>query len=110
MMAVPLAPLEEQPCPCERRVVHATFDRSVVVVWQAHSHEVADCALRAGRFGGRAWRTDRVTRFRLSLPSLLARNGWATRAGRERILAVKIQREGFDAMVRQAVQDRKSVV
>lgn len=103
MMSVPLAPIEHPRAAGERRAVQATFDSSVVVVWQAHSHEVADAALRNGQFGGRLWRTDRVTRFRLSLPSLLARNGWATRPGRERILAVALRREGFDAMLRQAV-------
>jgi hypothetical protein len=85
------------------RTVCATFDAERVVVWQAHGTDVADAAVRQGRFGGRAWRTDRVTRFRLSLPSLLARNGWGTRPGRERILAVWLAREGFDAILRQAV-------
>jgi hypothetical protein len=100
---VPLAPILDLSPSCERRRVHATYDATTVVVWQAHSHEVAECALERGRFGGRAWRTDRVTRFRLSLPSLLARNGWATRPGRERILAVRMLREGFDTLLRQAV-------
>ena len=103
MMSVVLGAGDEPGIPADPRVVCATFDPDEVVVWQAHSNEVADCALRHGRFGGRAWRTDRVTRFRLSLPSLLARNGWATREGRERILAVRLKREGFDTMLRQAV-------
>lgn len=103
MMSVALGSGDDARTPPDPRVVRATFDSDVVVVWQAHSHEVADAALRAGRFGGKAWRTDRVTRFRVSLPSLLARNGWATREGRERILAVRLQREGFDTMLRQAV-------
>jgi hypothetical protein len=81
----------------------ATFDERSVVVWQAHRHEVADEALRRQRFGGELWRTDRVTRFRVSLPSLLARTTWATRQGRERILAVRLARVGFDAILRQAV-------
>ncbi|MEQ1570416.1 MAG: DUF4291 family protein [Myxococcota bacterium] len=87
----------------EPRTLCASFDERVVTVWQAHSNAVADAAVAAGRFGGRAWRTDRVTRFRVSLPSLLARNGWATRPGRERILAVHVSRGGFDALLRQAV-------
>ncbi|MEQ1500635.1 MAG: DUF4291 family protein [Myxococcota bacterium] len=87
----------------DRRTVLATYDDDAVIVWQAHSDAVADAALRDGGFGGRSWRTDRTTRFRLSLPSLLARNGWATRPGRERILAVRLCRVGFDAVLRQAV-------
>jgi hypothetical protein len=85
------------------RTVLATYDARAVVVWQAHGAEVAEEAVRLGRFGGRLWRFDRMTRFRTSLPSLLARNGWATRPGRERILAVYVARDGFDALLRQAV-------
>lgn len=88
--------------PPGRRVL-ATFDERAVVVWQAHRPEVADHALACQRFGGELWRIDRVTRLRLSLPSLLARSGWGTRAGRERILAVRLARAGFDAILRQAV-------
>ena len=87
----------------DRRTVLATFDDDRVLVWQAHCCPVAEEALRLGRFGGRIWRYDRVTRFRLSLPSLLTRNGWASRAGRERILAVWLKRLAFDAILRQAV-------
>lgn len=96
-------PLGRGAPPAGPRRVLATFDEHEVVVWQAHRPEVAREAVDHQRFGGRSWRTDRVTRLRLSLPSLLARCSWATRQGRERILAVRIGRAGFDAILRQAV-------
>lgn len=85
------------------RPLRATFDASRVVVWQAHGAEIADHALAHGRFGGAGWRRDRLTGFRLSLPSLLARSDWGRAEGRERILAVSLSRDGFDALVHQAV-------
>jgi len=97
------APLAEQALPPAGRRVLATFDDRRVVVWQAHRPDVADAAIREQRFGGGSWRTDRVTRMRLSLPSLLARCSWGLRGGRERILAVSVSRAGFDAILRQAV-------
>lgn len=100
---IPCAPLAEQGLPDDGRRLLATYDDETVLAWQAHRPDVADAALRDQRFGGGSWRTDRVTRMRLSLPSLLARCAWGTRGGRERILAVRLAREGFDAMLRQAV-------
>lgn len=85
-----------------QRRVRAAFDERRVVVWQAHTDEIADYALANGRFGGAAWRRDRVTRFRLSLGSLLGRTEWAKRPGRERVLAVSLAREGFEALLRQS--------
>lgn len=103
--SLPLAAVTAQAGPGDAhpRALLATFDDATVTVWQAHSHSVADEAVRTNGFGGSSWRTDRMTRFRLSLPSLLYRNGWATRKDRERILAVRVARSGFDALLRQAV-------
>jgi hypothetical protein len=84
---------------CLRAHVHA--DR--VLIWQAHGHAVADDAIARGRFGGPLWSATRHTRFRLSLPSLLARCAWGTSPGRERVLGVWLQRSAFDALIRQAV-------
>ena len=99
---IELAALREQALPASGRHLLATFDNDQVVVWQAHSGDVARRALAAGRFGGPGWSTDRLSRMRLSLPSLLDRCDWGRRPGRERILAVTLRRQGLDAMLRQA--------
>lgn len=100
------APIRECcPAVADPRIVRATFDERTVLVWQAHSPEVARAAVAHGGFGPRICWTERSTRFRLSLPALLARNGWGTRAGRECILGLRLLREGFDALLRQAVHE-----
>lgn len=103
MSAVPLAPEREQGLPASGRVLLATFDDDTVLTWQAHHADVAAEMISRGRPGGTSWRTDRVTRMRTSLPSLLARCDWGRRPGRERILGLRMTRAGFDAMLRQAV-------
>jgi Domain of unknown function (DUF4291) len=86
-----------------RRSLLATFDAERVIVWQAHSEAVAAYAVSHGRFGGPDWRAGRQTRFRFSLPSVLARTEWGTRPGRERILAVWVTRSGVETLLNQAV-------
>lgn len=103
MTPIPLAPESAQGLPRAGRPLLATWDETSVVVWQAHRPEVADELLARGRPGGTSWRTDRVTRMRTSLPSLLGRCDWCRRPGRERLLALRLSRDGFDAMLRQAV-------
>lgn len=98
---IPFAPLVRWDVP--PGTILATYTDASVVVWQAHGDAVADHALATGRFGGPAWRDDRVTRFRLSLPSLLCRCEWASRPGRERILAVHLRRSSFDELLRRAI-------
>ncbi len=96
------APVAEHPAGLGRAVA-ASYDDDSVVLWSAHTSPVADATLAQGAFGGPDWRLNRVTRVRTSLPSLLARCDWGRRVGRERVLAVRVARPGFDAMLRQAV-------
>jgi hypothetical protein len=99
--SVPLG--SSQPWDVPPHTLLATWDAESVVVWQAHGHRVADAVLARGSFDVPEWRTDRTSRFRVSLPSLLWRCSWGTRPGRERILAVRLSRSGFDEVLRRAV-------
>ena len=81
--------------------VHVAGDE--VLLWQAHSHAVADEALRRGSFGGPSWSLRHTSRLRTSLSSLFARAERGDKAGRERFLAVWIRRPAFDAWLVQAV-------
>jgi hypothetical protein len=99
------APIRDCCRSTDPRAVRATFDERTVLVWQAHTPEVAAAAVADGRYGPRICWSERSTRFRLSLPALLDRNGWGTAPGRECILGVRVLREGFDALLRQAVHD-----
>jgi hypothetical protein len=71
---VPFAPPTGHDVP--PRTLLATWDADTVVVWQAHGTEVAERAVATGRFDGPAWRHDRTTRMRVSLPSLAWRTAY----------------------------------
>lgn len=83
-------------------------DGDAVLVWQAHSVAVGQAAIASGIVGGSTWSLRRTTRLRLSLPSLLARCGWARRPGRECVLGVWLRREAFDRYLCQAVLDERN--
>jgi len=87
-----------------RRVrVHQVGDR--VLVWQAHGPELARDCLALGRLGGPRWSLTRHTRFRLSLPSLLARTERGAKPGREHTLGVWLPRKELVSLLRQAVHN-----
>jgi hypothetical protein len=78
-------------------------DVDSVVVYQAFDESVASHAVKAGQFGGRAWRQDRCSAIRMSLLDVLHRSEWGRKPGKERILAIRLKRSGFDTLLRQAI-------
>jgi len=79
-----------------RREVRADFDDQALTVYQAYSPEIADAALAAGTFI-RPFKRDRMTWIKPSFLWMMYRSGWATKAGQERVLAVRISRVGFES-------------
>ncbi|MFJ1753498.1 DUF4291 domain-containing protein [Kitasatospora sp. NPDC088134] len=75
--------------------VRADFDATSIVMYQAYSPAIADAALRAGRFVA-PFSFGRMTWIKPSLPWLLHRSNWGTKAGQERVLAVRITRAGWE--------------
>ncbi len=108
-MNLPLRPWSE----VERTVPHvgrpllACFDEATVTVFAAHRPEIGAWAIDHGTLGGPAWRGDRIARFRLSLPRVMSRSERGERAGKEVLLAIALRRDGFDAVLRQAVHWRE---
>jgi len=102
-MTLDLVRWSDMDSPVEGRRVLAQFDDDAVWVYQAHGDELAAHALAQGRFGGAKWKADRLMRLRTSLPGVAVRSDWGRREGRGRILAIRLRRAGFDAMLRQAV-------
>ncbi len=78
-------------------------DAETVVVYQAFDEGVGSHAVKTGHFGGRAWRMDRRSAVRTSLPDVLHRANWGERKGKEWILAIRLRRSGFDQLLRQAI-------
>ncbi len=85
------------------RSLHARFDADAVVVYQAYPEALGRELVAMGRFGG-SWRFDRHTRIQPSWRGTLRRYAWGERPDRERILAVRVRRAGFDALLTAALQ------
>ncbi|MFD8975551.1 MULTISPECIES: DUF4291 domain-containing protein [Streptomyces] len=82
--------------------IRADYDARTIVVYQAYSPAIADAALRAGRFVA-PFSFHRMTWIKPSLMWLMHRSNWARKPGQERVLAVRITREGWEEALSQAV-------
>lgn len=75
--------------------MRALFDATTITVYQAYSPEIADAAVDAGTFVP-PFRVGRMTWIKPSFRWMMYRSGWASKVGQERVLAVRIAREGFE--------------
>ncbi|MFH9727558.1 DUF4291 domain-containing protein [Streptomyces sp. NPDC017254] len=82
--------------------IRADYDARTIVVYQAYSPAIADVALRAGRFVA-PFSFHRMTWIKPSFMWLMHRSDWARKPGQERVLAVRITREGWEEALSQAV-------
>ena len=86
----------------EERNIYAVFDDKTIRVYQAYNNEIADEALKLGKFGSK-FSLNRMTWIKPSFLWMMYRSGWATKQGQERILAIDLKREGFDEIVKNSV-------
>lgn len=77
------------------REVRAQYDESTITVYQAFSPAIAGRAAAEGRFGA-GFKRERMTWIKPSFRWMMYRCGWGTKPGQERVLAVRISREGFE--------------
>lgn len=82
--------------------IRADYDARTIVVYQAYSPAIADAALRAGRFVA-PFSFHRMTWIKPSFMWLMHRSNWARKSGQERVLAVRISREGWEEALSKAV-------
>jgi hypothetical protein len=85
-----------------QRQIRADYDTRTIVVYQAYSPAVAGAALKAKRFVP-PFSFNRMTWIKPSFLWLMHRSNWAQKSGQDRILAVRITREGWDEALSQAV-------
>jgi Domain of unknown function (DUF4291) len=82
--------------------IRADYDAHTIVVYQAYSPAIADAALQAGRFVA-PFSFQRMTWIKPSFLWLMHRSNWARKPGQERVLAVRMTREGWEEALSQAV-------
>ncbi|WP_395139275.1 DUF4291 domain-containing protein [Armatimonas sp.] len=88
--------------PVEGKLILAQFDEHSVVVYQAFRPEIALYAVEHQRFGG-PFSLERMSWIKPGFLWMMYRSGWASKPGQEHILAVRLRREGFDAILLQAI-------
>src|SRR3954467_6284581 len=85
----------------QQRRICAAHSESTITVYQAYPPEIGLPAVRDGRFPA-AWKPDRMTWIKPSFLWMMYRSQWGTGAGQETVLAVEIDRGGFDWALRHA--------
>jgi Domain of unknown function (DUF4291) len=77
------------------RQIRAVYDDETITVYQAYNASIAAPAARDGRFGP-GFKRDRMTWIKPSFLWMMYRCGWAAKPDQERVLAIRIRRDGFD--------------
>jgi hypothetical protein len=88
--------------PAEGRHILAQFDEDSIIVYQAYRSSIAQFALEHQRFGG-DFRLTRMSWIKPNFLWMMYRSGWASKAGQERVLALRLKREFFDSLLARAV-------
>ena len=81
--------------------IRADYDETTIVVYQAYSPAIAEPAVREQRFV-EPFSLNRMTWIKPSFLWMMGRSNWARKPGQERILAVRITREGWESALSQA--------
>lgn len=74
--------------------IRAVYDERTITVYQAYFPAIADAALAAGTFVP-PFKRERMTWIKPSFLWMMYRCGYATKPDQERVLAVRITRDGF---------------
>lgn len=88
--------------PASGRHILAQFDAESVVVYQAYRPAIGHFAARHGYFGGE-FSLNRMSWIKPNFLWMMYRSGWGTKEGQEVTLAVRLQRDAFDEILRLAV-------
>lgn len=80
-----------------KRQIRAVYDDATIRVYQAYSHAIADAALSAQAFISPPFKMARMTWIKPSFLWMMYRAGWGLKDdGQQRILAIDIDRTGFE--------------
>jgi Domain of unknown function (DUF4291) len=88
--------------PSSGRHIMAQFDAESVVVYQAYNPAIGRFAARNGYFGG-GFGMGRMSWIKPNFLWMMYRSGWGTKENQEVTLDVRLRRDAFDEILRQAV-------
>lgn len=89
--------------PQSGRHIMAQFDDESIIVYQAYRPSIARHAVEHQRFGGE-FSFNRMSWIKPNFLWMMYRAGWATKAGQEHILAVRLKRSFFDGVLESSVE------
>lgn len=93
---------DDQPAQQEPKFrIRALHTEATVTVYQAYRPGIGVAAARDGRFPA-AWSRERMTWIKPSFLWMMYRCGWGLKEGQETVLAVEIERDGFEWALRHA--------
>lgn len=78
------------------------FDETSIIVYQAYNLRIAEFAVKHQRFGG-DFSFKRMSWIKPNFLWMMYRSGWGTKADQEVTLAIKIECDGFEEILRNAV-------
>ena len=88
--------------PVAGRHILAQYDAETIVVYQAYRPEIGRFAAEHGYFGGE-FSLRRMSWIKPNFLWMMYRSGWARKPGQEIVLAIWLDRSGFDEIIAAAV-------
>lgn len=89
--------------PKQGRMILAQYDEQTVVVYQAFSRKMGAYAVKYGKLGGDRFSFDQMSWIKTSFMWMMYRSGWGSRPDQQAVLAIRLRREAFDAILAGAV-------
>ncbi len=90
------------------RHILAQFDANSIVVYQAYNPDIAAAAVADQRLGGGGFLLGRMSWIKPNFLWMMYRSGWAAKPSQERILAIRLRRDNFLALLDVAVHSSAS--
>jgi hypothetical protein len=101
-MKLKTIPYLEQKWPVEGNHILAQYDNKSIIVYQAYRPSIGQFAARYGHFNSE-FRFSRMSWIKPNFLWMMYRSNWGTKWGQEVILAIRIKRSFFEAVLEQAV-------
>lgn len=80
----------------KQREVRAQFNSKTITVYQAYNSLIVEAAVKNQTFTPPTFKIERMTWIKPSFLWMMYRSGWAKKENQERVLEIKIKREGFE--------------
>jgi len=94
---------QQSQLPTEGKYIIANYNPETITVYQAFNPRIAKYAVNHQKFGGSDYSFNRMTWIKTGFMWMMYRSGWAQKKSQTRILAIKVTREGFYELLRNAV-------